>query len=338
MRRGANIYLNVKRALFLCASVLLPSLICSAGRADLTVTATAKVDGLPVSTNGSGAVFPLTYKTYFHGDKSRIEVSDGSVYIIDTDQGTVSQLDNKLNLVRRESIKNLESMKDMFPKNDNAVLSIDRDLNTGESIDTAKYFGTLATDVPVAGYAHITRTEPFNAPEPAGHRSGNGSTTPGQSNPVTNGVSGSGHFDSIPSPDRIRIPSYDVSGDLWVSPKYKLPHEKRGGCLPIALQLIWGGTPLEGQLADILGGLQELPLHAQISVKQSYSESSESDSAADQENSITTTFDVTSVLDSDVSETLFDVPANYTFDPEPVNFPQLALTIEPDTASDGSSQ
>lgn len=328
---------------------LMSGLTIHVAAADVTIVSSIDVTGLPVSTsNAAVSDFPLTVTTFFQGEKSRLEVSDGSVYLFDADKNTVYQIDSKFHTYRTESIQDLESFKSSLPKEQQGSVSVNSDLNSADPGDAATYLSTKTSSVALAGDAHVTvsRSSSSGRRRHGGGGGGLGGIfgggIPGM--PYGGGGYGRGGGGGDDSggggaPNgNTRFPSYNLLGTLWISPTYQLPKEKHSIVAPIALQLMWGGSPMLGDLVKKLDNLHELPLHSEITVTQTFADPDGNNSDTSPSNNIKTTFDVQSVSYRDVDPTLFDIPAGYAKDDTAVYLPQLALPVNPAGTKSGVPQ
>jgi len=306
------------------------ALISHPAFADLTVVSSVSVVGLPAEQDASESVsFPLTYTTYFQGQSVRLEASDGSIYLFNFASGVVYQIDQKSGDYRVGSIKDLENFKSAFPKGEQDEWYLDTDLNTGDSINTATYLGANTTDIPLAGYAHISLSQDYYIKDilPAGHQQEDGVA---KEQTQTKTVPSAAPDDPLV---HARFPSFDISGDLWASPMTMLPKLKPGAGLPIALQILWGGSPLIGGLTDTLNSGRILPLHSDITINQTAPTFKVGSTAPPVVTTVKTSFTITSISTAPLSSDLFVLPATLTKSDDPVTFPQIppvsALAAKP---------
>jgi len=125
--------------------------------ADLTLVSTVNVIGMPLDPGHSDNFqFPLTITTFFQGEKARMEVSDGRVYIFDNEKDTVYQLDTKFDTFRTGSIKNLLDFKSSVPKEQQTNISVSSDLSTGDPLDSDTFLTLETKSISLAGDAHIS--------------------------------------------------------------------------------------------------------------------------------------------------------------------------------------
>jgi hypothetical protein len=94
------------------------------------------------------------------------------------------------------------------------------------------------------------------------------------------------------------------------------------------MQMIFDGPTFISDLASEIDQSRELPLHADVTIKETFGD----DSTGGGSNTITTTFDVVSVDHLSIDPSLFSVPVDYTKDSLPVSLPQIqAPDSEPDS-------
>jgi len=306
--------------------------------ADLTLVSTVNVIGMPLDPGHSDNFqFPLTITTFFQGEKARMEVSDGRVYIFDNEKDTVYQLDTKFDTFRTGSIKNLLDFKSSVPKEQQTNISVSSDLSTGDPLDSDTFLTLETKSISLAGDAHISISG-----SSGGRRGGGGGGLLGGilgggihgimygGNGHGGGYGGGGEGNSV---ERAKYPAYNLLGKVWVSPANQLPREKHTIVVPLALQIMWGGSPLISNLSGRLDYIHELPLHSEITVTQSFADPNSDGDDAALSNKIKTTFDVKSIAGNTVAATLFDIPNGYAKDDTPVYFPQLALPVKPGPGS-----
>jgi hypothetical protein len=94
--------------------------------------------------------------------------------------------------------------------------------------------------------------------------------------------------------------------------------------LPLVLQMMWGGAPFVGSLIQQIDKSRDLPLHSAITVTHTYPPNYFGDyTNTPPDETITTTFDVKSILEQPLDSRLFEIPAGYTRDNRALALPQI---------------
>lgn len=301
--------------------------------ADVKVVAHVSVQRLP----SDDKVLDQTDTFYFQGDRSRVDLPGNVTLIFDNGADKLYQLDPTLKTYRVGSIKNAEDFKTLLSQQQTAKLNVSESLTFNASSDQANYLSSPSTSETLSGESRITRERGQGG---GGHRRHGGGLFPGGGGWGGGGGGGwggggggggdwgSGGGGGSQGGGGARYPVYEIAGSIWTSDAYKLPEAKHVIVEPIALEMAYADGPFVGDLVKHLDQGHKFPLHAEVSVLQTYPTEYGDDSSSHPDQKFVTTFDVQSISTGTGDDSFFAVPSDYTLDPSPVTLPNLTAGLD----------
>jgi hypothetical protein len=282
---------------------------------------------------------PETVTTYFQGGNARVEVAGGDVILYDGASGKVYTLDPAQNTYYAQDMKTLEddsSTSSRSPDEHAEPMAVNNGVSVSQSGEQRNFAGLTATAFIVTGTVTV-HPQSHGGSNGSHHRFGGLGSAGGVLGGIFGGwggggarsddssgsagdyggygdASGSVNFPSLNKPAVSRAQTVEVSGEFWLSGAVKLPNDKNASVFPALYWTAERRSFVFEPLADSLSKWKEIPLSSRIAVAHSLPDGSQDAS--------TTTITATSVTQTALSSTLFELPVGYTEIAPPADGPQ----------------
>ena len=307
-------------------------------RADVKVVSEVSVTGPAQQAQDGGAdqSSPQIITTYYKGSNARAETASGSVTIYD------SAVDKEYVLEPARKTYYVLDVKQFGQPSggDSGRLSLDTSVDVtqsdkDEADSTRTVAGLSARGYRVTGSAKVSpkRSNNFSLGGifggggvfggGGGFPGGGGGGFPGGGRHRRGGYPGGGGGGRQAGAAGGSLPSYQVTGEFWLSDAVKLPGDKKANVLPAIQPLLLSADPLLKPLADRLTKLKDIPLYAHLTVTRtapaprggqgdSYGGDTDQGASGRAAERITTaTLKVMSATTVTLNDALFKVPNDY---------------------------
>ena len=301
-----------------------------AARADVKIVSEVSVTGPAQQAQDGGAdqSSPQVITTYYKGGNARAETAAGQATIYDGAVEKEYVLDPARKTYYVLDVKQFEHP----PGGDSGRLSLDTRVDVtqsdkDEADSTKTVAGLSARGYRVTGSAKFSpkRSNNFNLGGifgGGGVFGGGGGFPGGGGHHRRGGYPGGGGGGRQAGATGRSLPSYQVTGEFWLSDAVKLPGDKKASVLPAIQPLLLSAGPMLKPLADKLTKLKDIPLYAHLAVTRTAPRGSSGDgpyggdtnqgaSGRAAEWTTDTTLRVTSARTLTLDDALFKVPNDY---------------------------